>query len=124
MNIDKLLKLLVAVALTAFAAGPGAKKPAKPAPAPKAPRVVELTVTADGFEPGNVTVKKGEPIRLHVTRTTDETCATELVLPDYEIDQKLPLNTAVDIDFTPTKTGKLRYGCAMGMMISGVITVE
>jgi hypothetical protein len=30
----------------------------------------------------------------------------------------------VEVAFTPTKTGKLVYGCAMGKMISGVFMVE
>jgi hypothetical protein len=33
-------------------------------------------VTDKGFEPNNVTVKKGKPLHLVVTRKTDQTCAT------------------------------------------------
>ena len=36
---------------------------------------------------------------------------------------KLPLNQAVTVTFTPQKSGKLKYGCAMQKMIGGVITV-
>ena len=36
----------------------------------------------------------------------------------------LPLNERVLVRFTPDKSGELRYGCAMGQMISGVLTVE
>jgi plastocyanin domain-containing protein len=123
MNFDKLLKILASVALAAiigfgFRAMAGEEKKAK------APRTVELKVTDKGFEPTPVTVKKGEPLRLHVTRTTDETCAKELIVPDYNIEKELPLNKAVDIEFTPTKAGKLKYGCSMGMMIAGVLIVE
>jgi plastocyanin domain-containing protein len=126
MNFDKLLKILASVALAALI-GFGARAAAgdeKKEKSPKPPRTVELKVTDKGFEPTPVTVKKGESLRLRVTRTTDETCAKDLILPDYNIEKELPLNKAVDIDFTPTKAGKLKYGCSMGMMIAGVLIVE
>lgn len=37
--------------------------------------------------------------------------------------EKLPLNKPVSIEFTPTKTGEVRYACGMGMM-GGVLLVE
>ena len=85
---------------------------------------VKLQVTERGFEPHNVKVKRGEPVKLLVTRKTDQTCARELVLDEYGINVKLPLDTEVAIAFTPTKSGELTYGCSMDKMISGVITVE
>jgi len=126
MNFDKLLKILASLALAAvigFGVRAAAGDDQKPKEPPKA-RTVELKVTEKGFEPTPVTVKKGEPLRLRVTRTTDETCAKELILPDYNIEKELPLNKAVDIELTPTKAGKLKYGCSMGMMIAGVLIVE
>ena len=126
MNFDKLLKILASVALAAligFAAVSRAGDPPK-AEAKKGPRQVELKVTDKGFEPTPISVKKGEPLRLRITRTTDETCAKDLILPDHNIEKELPLNKPVDVEFTPTKAGKLKYGCSMGMMIAGVLIVE
>lgn len=88
------------------------------------PRVIELTVTQAGFKPSPITVKAGEPLKLVVTRTTEKTCGTEIVLPGYDIEKKLPVNVPVEVEFTPMKTGKLKYGCAMGQMVSGVLMVE
>jgi plastocyanin domain-containing protein len=133
MNFDKLLKILASVALAALigaaavASAGDEKKPAAPAPAAevkKTPRVVELKVTDKGFEPTPVTVKKGEPLRLRITRTTEETCAKDVIFPDYGIEKELPMNKAVEIDLTPTKDGKVKYGCSMGMMIAGVLIIE
>ena len=137
MNIDKLLKILASVALAAvigFAAVSRAGTEAAPAPkaekaekaeAKKAsPRQVEIKVTDKGYEPTPITVKKGEPLRLRITRTTEETCAKDIILPDYGIEKELPMNKPVDVEFTPTKGGKLKYGCSMGMMIAGVLIVE
>ena len=58
-----------------------------------------------------------------VTRMTEKTCATELVMPAHDIRQKLPLNEAVEITFTPSDAGELRYACGMDM-ISGTIVVD
>ena len=84
---------------------------------------VRITVTKNGYEPWRVEARRGVPLTLVVTRTTDETCATELVLPEYGIDQKLPLGQPVTITFTPARTGTLRYSCAM-KMFQGQIDVK
>jgi plastocyanin len=85
---------------------------------------ISLAVTEDGFEPGKVTVKKGQPVTLVVTRKTETTCATEIVFDDPPQRAKLPLNQPVTLAFTPTKTGELKYGCGMQKMVGGVILVE
>jgi plastocyanin domain-containing protein len=84
---------------------------------------IEMAVTDKGFEPPNVRVKANEPVTLIITRKTDVTCATEIVIDEYKVNAKLPLNTPVTVTFTPAKTGELRYGCAMKKMVGGVIKV-
>jgi len=103
----------VAVAVAAGCRGRGA--------APGEP--VKITVTKNGYEPWRVEARAGVPLTLVVTRTTDETCATELVLPEYGIERKLPLGEPVTITFTPARSGTLRYACAM-KMLQGVIEVR
>ena len=124
--------LLLAACSSSGSGEPGAKDKGKDSaskPPPSAPvtaqkgRVV-ISVTEKGFEPTPIQVEKGKPVTLVVTRKTDQTCATELTLPEYEIDQKLPLNQPVEITFTPEKAGELVYGCAMDHMISGVLQVR
>ncbi len=85
---------------------------------------IAIVVTEKGFEPTPIQVVKGQPITLVVTRKTDQTCATELTIPEYEIDQKLPLGQSVEISFTPQKSGDLEYGCAMDHMVKGVLQVR
>lgn len=94
-----------------------------PAAAP-APRRVEISVTEKGFEPNSILVKKDEPLKLVVTRKTEATCAKKLVLDEAKVSVDLPMNKPVEIDFTPTKSGPVKYGCQMGKMISGVLLVE
>lgn len=88
-----------------------------------APQVVEITVTAQGFAPAAATVKAGRPVKLVVTRKVERTCATEIVIKEYGMNRPLPLGEAVEVTFTPRKTGPVRYSCGMDM-IAGILTVE
>ncbi|MHA7633291.1 cupredoxin domain-containing protein [Corallococcus sp. M7] len=77
--------------------------------------MLEMSVTEKGFEPSSVVLlQKDQPVTLLVTRRTEATCATSLVMADQGIDVKLPLNTLVEIAFTPRRSGMLHYGCPTG----------
>jgi plastocyanin domain-containing protein len=89
----------------------------------KAGSAIEISVTSDGFVPASIKVQKGTKVRLVVTRKVERTCATEIVIKDQGINQKLPLNRPVVVEFTPEKAGQLRYACGMDM-IAGVIVVD
>jgi len=86
-----------------------------------AARRIEMTVTPAGFVPALAHVKVGEPVTLVITRTTDRTCATDIVIKDYGINQPLPENKPVEVTLTPTKAGSIRYACAMDMMAGELI---
>lgn len=103
-----------------------APAPAEPKAAPKSAdgRVISMQVTTDGFVPENVALKANEPVKFVVTRTTDETCATDLLIEGTDIKVSLPLNKAVEVAWTPVKAGKVKFGCAMDMMVGGVLVVE
>ena len=108
-------------------AGTPAEAPAA-APAPDAPAtpvdgVVAMTVDGAGFHPNHIAAKVGQPITLAITRTTDETCGTEIVIPALSIDRKLPLNERVEVTLTPDSTGTISFACGMDML-KGSIVVE
>lgn len=88
----------------------------------KGVRTVEMSVTENGFEPSKVKAKKGEKLRLVVTRKTDKTCATEILIPEHGINKPLPLDEAVTVELTPKKSGEIRYACGMGH-ITGIVFV-
>ncbi|MDP2276364.1 MAG: cupredoxin domain-containing protein [Archangium sp.] len=94
---------------------------AKPAGTQK---TVVMSVTDEGFVPSNVTVKANEPVTLVITRKTEETCATEILIDGTDIKTALPLNQAVEVAWTPTRAGAVKFGCAMDKMIGGVLLVE
>jgi plastocyanin domain-containing protein len=89
----------------------------------KAPQTISMTVSDRGFVPAEITVKKGIPVTLLVTRETEATCATELVIEGAGVHKPLPLHRQVSVTFTPEKKGELRYTCPMDM-VSGSIRVE
>ena len=111
----RMLAVLAAVLAAALATGcrrePGSARP------------IRILVTKNGFEPWKVQAEHGKPLTLVVTRTTDQTCATEIVIPDVGVSQPLPLGQPVTITFTPPRSGELRYACAM-KMFQGVIEVR
>lgn len=108
----------------------GCKREA-PAPAdkPAAPvasidvkgRRVDITAGSNGFKPNNVAVKQGEATTLVFTRTTDETCATEVVFPEINLKKDLPLNKQVAIEVPVDKSRTLAFQCGMGMYKSKVV---
>jgi plastocyanin len=87
-----------------------------------AAQVVRMTVTGAGFEPSRLQVRAGVPARLIVTRTSEKTCATEIVIESLNVKRELPLNQPVEIAFTP-KAGEIAFVCGMKMM-SGTIVVK
>lgn len=84
---------------------------------------LDIAVTSEGFVPARARVKVGEPVTLAVTRTVERTCATEIVIKEYGINKPLPHGQRVDVTFTPTKPGPIRYACAMDM-VAGVLVAE
>jgi plastocyanin domain-containing protein len=86
-------------------------------------QVVNLTVTSDGFVPDKVSVKAGKPVKLVVTRKVERTCATDIVMKDFGVNQPLPLEKAVTVTITPKKAGQYRFACAHGH-IAGTLQVN
>ena len=82
---------------------------------------IAITVGEEGFKPNKVKLKKGAPASLVFTRTTDETCATEVVFPQLDIKKELPKGQAVSITIPTDKEQNLTFQCGMGMYKSSVV---
>jgi hypothetical protein len=111
----------------ATAAAPAPAAPTAPTPAPTAPTKLEgrvaVAVTEEGFVPSRIPAKQGTPITLVITRKTEKTCANEILFKGQEGKTDLPLNKPVEVTYTPKASGEIKFGCAMGMMIGGVLAV-
>jgi plastocyanin domain-containing protein len=84
-------------------------------------RSVPVTVDGKGFTPSSVDVRKGEKVQLVFTRTTDDTCATEVVFPELNVKKALPLKTAVAIDVPTDAARTLTFQCGMAMFKSKLV---
>jgi plastocyanin domain-containing protein len=96
---------------------------ASPAPA-NGGGATAITVDSDGFKPNAVKLKKGAPATLVFTRTTDETCATEVVFPQLDIKKELPRGTPVTVTVPTDKEQTLTFQCGMGMYKSSVVVAN
>lgn len=81
-----------------------------------------VEINDKGFEPESLKLKAGAPAKVTFVRKTDATCATAVVIKDYKIERKLPLNEPVTVEFTPRK-GEFVFACGMNM-IKGKLIVE
>jgi RND family efflux transporter MFP subunit len=84
-------------------------------------QVVNVAVTKDGFTPSSFTVQKNIPVRLTFVRKVEVTCATDVVIPDYDIKRELPLNEPVVVEFTPEKAGPISFACGMNMQRGKIV---
>ena len=123
-------RLAIAVSTLALTLGLAHARPALAAPpapgaaaVPKNAQKIEIQVTRAGFVPDEVNAKAGAPIALHVTRKVERTCATEIVLKDFGVNQPLPLDKTVTVVVNPKKPGTYRFACGMDM-IAGELRVQ
>jgi plastocyanin domain-containing protein len=102
----------------------------QPAPAPaqatqtSATGVQEHTIdVASTFTPASVTLKAGQPARLHFRRGDQPTCVDEIVIPDLNIRKKIAANHTVTIDVPAQQARTLNFACGMDMM-KGTVVVQ
>jgi plastocyanin len=134
------LSLVAGIALVASCkrsepvAPPAASAPpaAPPSPVAAAPALhaeaaatrVKVEVTEAGFVPETIAARAGKPLTLAITRKTEKTCAREIIITGKEGKTELPMGKEVEVMYTPKTAGKVTFGCAMGMMIGGVLDVQ
>ncbi len=82
------------------------------------------TIIVDGgYQPDQIVVQAGQPVKLHFQRQDANSCLEEVLLPDFGIQQQLPLNQTTSIEFTPQAPGEYAFTCGM-RMFRGSIKVE
>jgi plastocyanin domain-containing protein len=108
------------VACSKSGESPKGAEPAIP-PAPAGVQQTKVKVDNKGFTPSEVKLEKGKPAELMFVRTSDETCAKQVVFPELKIEKDLPLNTAVRIEIPTTEARTLTFQCGMAMYKSAVL---
>jgi plastocyanin domain-containing protein len=110
------LGIVLAYAASASCVSPSQSRP------PAEPQQATVVASEEGFEPPTLKLRAGVPARITFRRTTDKTCATEVIFADLKIKRDLPLNQPVVIELTPQK-GDWTFACGMDMF-KGSIVVE
>jgi plastocyanin domain-containing protein len=83
---------------------------------------VAMKVTSYGYEPSNLTIKAGVPVRWVVDGAGAQGCTSQLVIPSLNIVKPLSRGQNI-IEFTaPSTPGQLAFSCSMGM-VRGSFTV-
>jgi plastocyanin domain-containing protein len=85
---------------------------------PAAPGELRVTANEHGFSPPSLALPKGAAGSMATVtflRTTDQTCATEVVFPDLDLKKSLPLNQAVAVQVPNDTPRSLSFQCGMGM---------
>jgi hypothetical protein len=79
--------------------------------------VQEVTIIVAGtYQPSEVKLKKGVPVRLRFVRKDTGGCSEELVIPDFGVKKTLPGLSETVVEFTPDKAGTFPFTCGMGML--------
>jgi len=93
----------------------------------RAAPLADVTAGEHGFAPPSLKLPSGGPgshTPVSFVRTTDKTCATEVVFPDLKIEQKLPLNEVVSVDLPTDGAKTLSFQCGMGMYKGSIVVTQ
>lgn len=92
-----------------------ARRPA--ATAKEAGGVQEVTIAVQGgYDPAEVKVRQGSPVRLVFDRRETSSCSEEVVIPDFGIRRFLPAFQKTAVELTPEKPGTYEFTCGMSML--------
>jgi len=86
-------------------------------------QIIKMEASVSGYKPNYFKVRVGVPVRWEITDKGTSGCTNAVISKNlFEGEIKLtPGQTSVK-EFTPTKTGKYKFSCWMGM-VTGVIEV-
>lgn len=86
-------------------------------------QLIDMEVNRYGWEPDTFTLKKGVPVKWNINVKELTGCNNEILVKDYGLDIKLEKGMNV-VEFTPDKTGTVRWSCWMGMIPGSFIVTD
>ncbi|HVI42897.1 MAG TPA: sulfite exporter TauE/SafE family protein [Anaerovoracaceae bacterium] len=86
-------------------------------------QVVTTKLNSGGYEP--IVVQKGIPVQWNIQADASDIngCNNRIVVPEYNLEKQLEPGDNM-IEFTPDKSGVVRYSCWMGMIRSQITIVD
>jgi cytochrome c oxidase subunit 2 len=73
-------------------------------------QTVAVTVSRDGFQPREVTVRKGETIRLAIKTADGEHC---FAVDELRVEKRVLPGRTITVDVTPDKAGTFPFYCCL-----------
>lgn len=87
--------------------------------------VQEVTIRVQGgYEPAQVRVRAGTPVRLRFDRQERAGCSEEVVIPEFGVRRFLPPFETTTVELTPPREGSYEFTCGMGMLRGRLIVEE
>lgn len=115
-GLAAILSVFAALAAPSVTSGQTTRRPSKPKV-----QTAKVVIRGADFLPGTFTLKRGILARITFQRMSEDTCGTEIVIPDYGINRPLPLYENVVVSFTPKKAGEIGFSCGMNMMRGKIV---
>lgn len=84
-------------------------------------QVIRMKQNSKGYFPNSFVVKNNIPVKWLISSEDVNNCASSIYSEDFKIDKLLTKGENV-IEFTPTRTGLVKFSCSMGMF-NGYIEV-
>jgi len=81
-------------------------------------------VVEGGYQPADIRVAAGTPVRLVFDRRETSPCSEEVVMPGFGMKRYLPAHRATVVEFTPTETGSFDFSCGMSMLRGRIIVTS
>ena len=85
-------------------------------------QVVNMAVNGFDYSPDTFILKKGVPVQWNINGKGAQGCAKIISVPALGITEQLSSGVKT-IEFTPQKTGKIKFSCGMGMAGPGFFEV-
>ena len=99
--MNRLTQTLVILAVAAVAFAPvGAARPAE--------QVIHITAKMFEFTPGEITIRKGEPVVIEIK---SEDVKHGFSLPDFKVRANVEPGKTASVRFTPDKAGRFTFAC-------------
>lgn len=73
-------------------------------------------IVKGGYHPAAIKVKVGKTTTLRFIRRDPSSCVEEVVIPQFNIRQFLPMDTPTEVAITPKEPGTVPFQCGMGMV--------
>ncbi len=81
-----------------------------------AQQAATIAITANGYNPDQLTIPAGKQVTIHLTNTDGQGCQQSFTIPSLQVQKVVPVGQSGDITFTaPSQIGDLPFMCGMGM---------